>query len=99
VQQTADGGYIVAGYTNGNYTGGVDVYLIKTDSNGDTLWAKNYGGIYAEHGYSVQQTTDGGYIIAGYTMSFGAGVTDIYLIKTDSIGAILWTKTFGGDLR
>jgi|GEM_PF-414765 len=96
VQQTSDGGYIVAGVFNytGQYTG--DVYLIKTDADGDTLWTKTFGGTGGEWAYSVQQTTDGGYIIAGYTTSYGAGSDDFYLIKTDALGNQLWYKTFGG---
>ncbi|RKX69016.1 hypothetical protein DRP53_09420 [candidate division WOR-3 bacterium] len=99
VQQTTDGGYIIAGRTYsfalGNPDSG-DVYLIKTDANGDTLWTKTFGGLGDDVGYSVQQTTDGGYIIAGYTDSYGAGGYDVYLIKIDANGDTLWTKTFGG---
>jgi len=96
VQQTADGGYIVAGDAIFYGAGGYDVYLIKTDSLGDTLWTKTYGGGEGDFGYSVQQTTDGGYIVAGYTWSYGVGESDVYLIKTDSLGDTLWTKTYGG---
>lgn len=97
VQQTTDGGFIIAGYTSfgaGNY----DVYLIKTDSMGDTLWTKIYGEVYSEYAYSVEQTTDSGFIIAGTTESYGAGQFDVWIIKTDMNGDTLWTRTYGGEL-
>jgi hypothetical protein len=96
VKETADGGYIVTGNTGSFGAGGKDVYLIKTDANGDTLWTKTYGATDDEEGHSVILTTDGGYIIAGFTDSFGAGGKDMYLIKTDANGDTLWTSTNGG---
>jgi hypothetical protein len=96
VRQASDGGYIIAGFTEPFGAGDYDVYLIKTDASGDTLWTKTYGGTNNDYGSSVQQTSDGGYIIAGYTESFGAGNLDVYLIKTDASGDTLWTKTYGG---
>tara|TARA_B100001057_G_scaffold176364_1_gene177078 strand:+ start:101 stop:1414 length:1314 start_codon:yes stop_codon:yes gene_type:complete len=96
VQQTTDGGYIIAGNTMSYGNGGEDIILIKTNSSGIEQWSKTFGGTNNEFGYSVQQTSDGGYIISGMTMSFGNGSTDIYLIKTDLSGNEQWTKTLGG---
>jgi TolB-like protein len=95
VQHTSDGGYIVAGVTLSFGAGG-DIFLIKTDANGNLQWAKTYGGTFQDGASSVQQTSDGGYIVAGYTVSFGAGESDIFLIKTDASGNIIWAKTYGG---
>jgi len=97
VERTSEGGYVITGWTQSFGAGGYDVYLIKTDANGNILWEKTYGGSEEEMGWSVIQTLDGGYIIAGYTCSFGNGDADVYLIKTDSLGDTLWTKTYGGD--
>jgi hypothetical protein len=99
VQQTSDNGYVVTGWTCSSGAGGADIYLLKTDSLGDTLWTKTYGGGLDEQGLSVQQTFDNGFIIAGWTVTFGAGDLDIYLIRTDSLGDTLWTGTYGSVAR
>ena len=96
VKQTSDGGYIIVGNTKSYGSGNADVYVIKTDSNGNLDWSKTYGGGADDEGYSIYQCTDSGYIIAGYTYSFGGGQSDVYLIKTNSSGDTSWTKTFGG---
>ena len=97
VQQTADGGYIIAGATGSTGAGMNDAFLLKTDPYGNTLWSATFGGSEADVAYYVQQTADGGCIAAGYTSSFGSGGNDVYLIRTDSDGNALWTKTFGGS--
>ena len=97
VQQTLDGGYIITGYTWSFSSGSGDIYVIKTDNNGDLLWANAYGGTGYDLGYTVIQTSDGGYTVAGYTDSFGAGNEDVYLIRIDGSGSLLWSKTYGGS--
>ena len=97
IQQTNDGGYIITGFSDSFGEPNRNVYLIKTDPNGDSLWQKTFGGIGNDYGYSVQQTTDSGFIITGFTDSFGDGDWDIYLIRTDPNGNCLWEKTFGGS--
>jgi hypothetical protein len=87
VAQTNDGGYIVTGAI-GTASAYDDVYLIKTYANGNAEWTKTFGGLQFDHGHSVKQTSDGGYIVSGHTASYGAGQDDAYLIKTDANGNV-----------
>ncbi len=93
--QTTDSGYAIAGIT-WSFGGGGDVYVIKLNANGNIEWTKTIGGDSIDYGYSIIQTTDSGYAIAGYTWSFGAG-GNVYVIKLNASGNIEWTKTIGGS--
>ncbi|CAA6815975.1 MAG: Unknown protein [uncultured Aureispira sp.] len=93
IQQTTDGGYILAGEIN--LINGKDMYLVKTNALGDTLWTNHYGGTGLEYCSAVQQTSDGGYIVVGTTTLTGNN-RDLYLVKTDANGTVLWTQTYGG---
>ena len=98
VEVTIDGGYIFAGTKNANgYDTDGDCWLVKTDSYGNVLWEKIFGGQGSDTGTDLCKTSDGGYAIVGYTRTFGAGGLDVYLIKTDATGNEQWNKTFGGQ--
>jgi hypothetical protein len=116
IKKTADGGYIATGYSSSSNTGtltgitsngGQDVWVIKLDVNGNTQWQKLLGGSSSESGYSIQQTTDNGFIIAGWSQSSNTGTltgitsnggVDFYIIKLDVNGNLLWQKLLGGTL-
>jgi len=95
--QTSDGGYALAGYTRSFGAGDYDFWLVRTDENGDRLWSRAYGGERDEWCISLIQTTDGGFVLAGCTYSFGAGDSDFWLVRTDENGDSLWSHTYGGQ--
>ena len=97
VQQTTDGGYILIGNSDFSGNGDQDIWLIRTNSQGDSLWTKSFGGTDLELGVDIQVLEDGGFILLGSTESFGNGGSDVWLIKTDSEGDTVWTKTFGDN--
>ena len=96
IQQTSDGGYIVAGDTDSFGAGGSDFWIVKLDSAGSVDWQSTYGGTSDDWANSIQETSDGGYIVAGDTVSFGAGGSDFWVLKLDSAGNVNWQYTYGG---
>jgi len=96
VAQTTDGGFIIPGWTNSTPNGDFDALLIKYDASGNIVWSRTYGGTRDDAAKSVQSTVDGGFLLAGLTKSFGAGSSDVWIIKTNQGGDTLWTRTFGG---
>jgi uncharacterized repeat protein (TIGR02543 family)/uncharacterized delta-60 repeat protein len=97
IQQTIDGGYIVAGKTMSFGAEGPDIWILKLSLNGEIEWQKAYGGEDGDFAYSIHQTSEGGYVVAGYTSSFGAGKGDFWVLKLFSTGEIEWQKTYGGE--
>ena len=95
-QQTIDSGYVVLGSTSSFGAGSTDIYMVKTDSMGIPYWHQAFGGINIDRGTCVKQTADSGYVILGYTNSYGAGGYDVYLIKLDKLFNTTWAKTYGG---
>jgi hypothetical protein len=96
--QTADGGFALAGHTISFDAGYTDIWLVRTDENGDSLWSRTFGGEHYDYCTSLIQTADGGFVLAGFTQSFGAGDFDFWLVRTDANGDSLWSRTFGGRL-
>lgn len=97
--QDAKGNFIIGGFTETFGAGIRDMFLFKVTEGGDTLWTRTYGGESIDAAIEMKSTSDGGFIMTGYTFSFGAGSSDVYVIRTDSSGQVLWQKTFGGTLN
>lgn len=96
IQQTSDGGYIVAGITTSFGAGDYDYWILKLSATGDIEWQRAYGGSNSDSAQAIHQTTDGGFIVAGYTSSFGAAGDDIWILKLTQLGDIEWQRTYGG---
>jgi uncharacterized delta-60 repeat protein len=98
INHAADGGYIIAGRSRsfGDSTSNTDAWVLKLESDGVIAWQKTFGGDLFDRAYSAQQASDGGYIVAGATQSFGAGGDDMWLLKLDSSGGLEWQKAYGG---
>ncbi|MBL7883281.1 MAG: hypothetical protein JNL69_04395, partial [Bacteroidia bacterium] len=97
VTQTFDRGYVVAGSTSSQGYGSTDAYVLKTDSLGNVLWQRYFGGINIDRFYSVTETPDSGLVMAGYTNSLGAGGYDMLVVKTNKLGVVEWEKYYGGS--
>jgi hypothetical protein len=95
VRRTEDGGYIVAGFTTSIGAGQLDMYLVRTTSTGAVVWERAFGGAADDWGDGVTQTPDGGFVVAGWTRSTGAGLKDGYVVRTDANGSLLWERTYG----
>jgi hypothetical protein len=87
-EPTPDGGFIACGSTGGFPANNKDLYLVKTNASGDTLWTQTYGGEYPEEGYAVTCTVDNGFLAAGYSRTYGYGGSDVYVVKTNEDGIV-----------
>ncbi|MEO0157971.1 MAG: hypothetical protein ABIM59_04500 [candidate division WOR-3 bacterium] len=94
--QTSDGGFAVAGWTLSSGAGRADLLVLKLRSDGSLEWARTFGGPEDDHAWSILQTSDGGYVVAGETHSFGAGGSDFLILRITDTGALEWARTFGG---
>jgi PKD repeat protein len=97
VQSTYDGGCVVAGYSQYLGAGKIDFWVLKLNVLGEVQWEKAYGGALYEAARSIQQTSDYGYVVAGYTDSFGAGDNDFWVLKLDYLGRVEWENAYGGS--
>jgi len=95
--QTEDGSYAIAGFTISEDTGDRDVWVIKLDKEGNKIWDKTLGGTSEDWANSIIQTNNGDYMVAGWTKSMGAGKTDVWIIKLNKRGDLVWDRAFGGS--
>ena len=96
IKKTNDSGYILGGSSSSFGAGNSDIWLVRIDGQGNEIWNKTYGGLEGESIRSLLITNDGGYVIAGYTYSFGAGDRDGWFLEIDPTGTVLWNQTYGG---
>ncbi len=97
VVECSDGGFALGGYTYSFGAGGSDVWLLRTDSNGNHLWNQTFGGANNDEAWGMAPCVDGGFVLVGITESYGAGDSDIYVVRTDSNGALQWNQSYGGS--
>jgi hypothetical protein len=100
IQETIDGGYVVAGWTNKVFgANNYDIWLLKIDQDGDIKWQNTYGGGFSEQAHTIQETSDGGYIVAGWTYSLGNDGRNVWILKLRQDGDVDWQYTYGGGLK
>jgi len=97
VIQTADGGFLIVGKTRSKGEGRYDAWIVKLDEAGNLVWDRTFGGADFDEANSVIQTRDGGFLVVGYTLSWGAGGRDAWIIRLDGSGRKLWERVFGGE--
>ncbi|MEN8928778.1 MAG: T9SS type A sorting domain-containing protein [Flavobacteriales bacterium] len=97
VIQTFDLGYMVVGEAHAFGSGASDIFTLKLNATGDTVWTKTYGGLNSDYSYKVIQLRDSGYILSGYTETYGLGIRDVYVMRLDKMGDTLWAKAYGGN--
>ena len=97
VCETTDGCFAAVGYTYSFGPSGLNIYVVKVDAEGDTIWTRAIGGSGRDYGWGICQGVDGGCVIAGYTTSSGAGREDVYVASIDADGAVVWEETYGGN--
>jgi len=98
VCESHDFNYLVTGYTS-SFGNAQDVYFLKLNTDGDSVWTRKWGGYAFDGAHHVIETADSGYLLIGYTESYGAGGKDLYLLKSDQTGNLQWYKTYGGSLQ
>ena len=98
VIEVSTGGFAISGRTASLGAGSDDVWLIRTDADGNHLWNQTYGGFDSDIGRELIEVSGGGFAIIGATQSYGAGSSDVWLIRTDANGNELWSRTFGGSM-
>lgn len=97
VQEVSSGGYIIAGYSADTASNTSDVLVIRTDSLGNEIWSRTYGGQYDEFSYDIKEVSPAGFLITGETTTYGPGNSNMWLLRIDDLGNTLWARALGGD--
>ncbi len=96
VRQLSDGGFVAAGQTKSFGNGDIDAWVLRLDAAGNLMWDKSYGGLDSDLAFSIDMTSDGGFVVAGQSRSFSGGFMDAWVFKIDPAGSVVWQKAYGG---